>query len=72
MDGEVLQIVADVDCEKERMARMVVGSHGLTIAETAKAVNESMQNLLGQQLFVRILVKVNGKLYNLPSAQSAH
>lgn len=65
MDGEVLQIVADVLCEKDRIARKVVGSHGMTIMEIAKSVNEFMQNLLGQQLFIRILVKVDGKVFDI-------
>lgn len=65
MEGEVLQIVAEVECKKDRVARIVIGEHGLTIVAVAKEVNESMQNLLAQQLFVRILVKVNGKLYDM-------
>lgn len=64
MEGEVLQIVVEIDCKKDREARIVLGEHGLTITAVAKEVNESMQNLLAQQLFVRILVKVNGKLYD--------
>lgn len=65
MEGEVLQIVAEVECKKDRIARIVVGEHGLTIMAVAKEVNESLQNLLGQQLFVRILVKVDGKLFDI-------
>ncbi|EFO24755.1 hypothetical protein LOAG_03726 [Loa loa] len=64
MEGEVLQIVAEVECKKDRIARIVVGEHGLTIMAVAKEVNESLQNLLAQQLFVRILVKVEGKLFD--------
>ncbi|VIO88425.1 Hypothetical GTP-binding protein E02H1.2 in chromosome II, putative [Brugia malayi] len=64
MQGEVLQIVAEVECKKDRIARIVVGDHGLTIIAVAKEVNESLQNLLAQQLFVRILVKVGGKLFD--------
>ncbi|MCP9256986.1 hypothetical protein DINM_000214 [Dirofilaria immitis] len=65
MDGEVLQIVAEVECKKDRIARIVVGEHGLTITAVAKKINESLQNLLAQQLFVRILVKVEGKLFDI-------
>lgn len=65
MEGEVLQIVAEVECKKDRIARIVVGEHGLTITAVAKEVNESLQNLLAQQLFVRILVKVEGKLFDI-------
>ncbi|VDK77323.1 unnamed protein product [Litomosoides sigmodontis] len=65
MEGEVLQIVAEVECKKDRIARVVTGGHGLTIVAVAKEVNESLQNLLGQQLFVRILVKVEGKLFDI-------
>uniref|UniRef100_A0A915PRL8 G domain-containing protein n=1 Tax=Setaria digitata TaxID=48799 RepID=A0A915PRL8_9BILA len=65
MEGEVLQIVAEIECKKDRIARIVVGEHGLTVAAVAKEVNESLQNLLAQQLFLRILVKVNGKLFDL-------
>lgn len=64
VEGEVLQIVAEVECEKDRVARILVGQHGLTIMAVAKVVNESLQNLLAQQLFVRILVKVEGKLFD--------
>ncbi|KAL3989699.1 50S ribosome-binding GTPase family protein [Acanthocheilonema viteae] len=65
MEGEVLQIVAEVECKKDRIARIVIGEHGLTITAVAKEVNESLQNLLAQQLFVRILVKVEGKLFDI-------
>lgn len=65
MEGEVLQIVAEVECKKDRVARIVIGEHGLTIIAVSKEVNESLQNLLGQQLFVRILVKVEGKLFDI-------
>ncbi|VDN06649.1 unnamed protein product [Thelazia callipaeda] len=64
MEGEVLQIVAEIECKKDRIARIVVGEHGLTITAVAKEINESLQNLLAQQLFVRILVKVNGKVFD--------
>ncbi|VDK59786.1 unnamed protein product [Gongylonema pulchrum] len=65
MEGEVLQIVAEVECGKDRVARVVVGQHGLTVVAVAKSVNEAMQDLLAQQLFIRILVKVNGKMYQI-------
>ncbi|VDO75343.1 unnamed protein product [Onchocerca flexuosa] len=65
MEGEVLQIVAEVECKKDRIGRIVVGEHGSTIVAVAKEVNESMQNLLAQQLFLRILVKVEGKLFDI-------
>uniref|UniRef100_A0A2K6VXM5 G domain-containing protein n=2 Tax=Onchocerca TaxID=6281 RepID=A0A2K6VXM5_ONCVO len=65
MEGEVLQIVAEVECKKDRIARIVVGEHGSTIIAVAKEVNESLQNLLAQQLFLRILVKVEGKLFDI-------
>uniref|UniRef100_A0A0R3RS81 KH type-2 domain-containing protein n=1 Tax=Elaeophora elaphi TaxID=1147741 RepID=A0A0R3RS81_9BILA len=65
MEGEVLQIVAEVECKKDRIARIVIGEHGLTITAVAKEVNESLQNLLAQQLFVRILVKVESKLFDI-------
>lgn len=61
-EGDVLQIVTEVRCDKERHARLVLGRSGTTIISIGKNVNEIMQNLFKQQLFVRILVKANGKL----------
>uniref|UniRef100_F1L7Z2 GTP-binding protein n=1 Tax=Ascaris suum TaxID=6253 RepID=F1L7Z2_ASCSU len=62
MEGDVLQIVAEVQCDKEKWGRYVLGKGNSKIMKIGKAVNVSMQNLFKQQLFVRILVKSRGKL----------
>ncbi|VDK64180.1 unnamed protein product, partial [Anisakis simplex] len=62
VEGDVLQIVAEVNCEKERWAHYILGKDNNKIIKIGKAVNVLMQNLFKQQLFVRILVKANGKI----------
>ncbi|VDO65368.1 unnamed protein product [Heligmosomoides polygyrus] len=64
-DGEVLQIVVEVHCEKERIGRLVLGKGGQRIADIGKRVNEHMSNLFARQLFVRILVKHDKKIINI-------
>ncbi|GMT33591.1 hypothetical protein PFISCL1PPCAC_24888, partial [Pristionchus fissidentatus] len=63
-DGEILQVVVDINCGKERIARNLVGRGGSKIIEVGKRVNNHMTSLFQRQLFVRILVKFNGKVYN--------
>ncbi|KAK6746236.1 hypothetical protein RB195_012384 [Necator americanus] len=62
VEGEVLQIVVEINCDKERIGRLIVGKGGRRIAEIGKRVNDHMHNLFERQLFVRILVKNNGKI----------
>ncbi|KAK6031992.1 hypothetical protein OSTOST_01838 [Ostertagia ostertagi] len=66
-DGEVLQIVVDIHCEKERIGKLIIGKGGQRIAEIGKRVNDHMSNLFARQLFVRILVKHNKKVINVLS-----
>ncbi|KAK5975947.1 G domain-containing protein [Trichostrongylus colubriformis] len=66
-DGEVLQIVVEVPCEKERIGKLVLGKGGQRIAEIGKRVNDHMSNLFARQLFVRILVKHNNKVVSILS-----
>lgn len=61
-EGEVLQIVAEVRCPKERWGHYVLGRNGSKISRIGKEVNVAMQNLFKQQLFVRILVKANNRI----------
>ncbi|GMR33493.1 hypothetical protein PMAYCL1PPCAC_03688, partial [Pristionchus mayeri] len=63
-EGEVLQIVVDINCEKERVARSLVGKGGSKIIEVGRKVNDQMTTLFQRQLFVRILIKLNGKVYD--------
>ena len=72
VDGEVLQIVATINCPKERLAKYVIGGTGGKITRIAKAVNATMQNLLKQQLFVRLLVKANGKVIETIGSKIGH
>ncbi|RCN50154.1 hypothetical protein ANCCAN_03759 [Ancylostoma caninum] len=62
VEGEVLQIVVEINCDKERIGRLLVGKGGRRIAEIGKRVNDHMHTLFARQLFVRILVKHNGKI----------
>ncbi|PIO76020.1 hypothetical protein TELCIR_01911 [Teladorsagia circumcincta] len=57
----VLQVVVDIHCEKERIGKLILGKGGQRIAEIGKRVNDHMSNLFARQLFVRILVKHNKK-----------
>ncbi|KHJ88412.1 hypothetical protein OESDEN_11794 [Oesophagostomum dentatum] len=67
-EGEVLQIVVEINCDKERIGRLLVGKGGRRIAEIGKRVNDHMHSLFARQLFVRILVKCNGKIVDLLSS----
>ncbi|KHJ92200.1 hypothetical protein OESDEN_07916 [Oesophagostomum dentatum] len=67
-EGEVLQIVVEINCDKERIGRLLVGKGGRRIAEIGKHVNDHMHSLFARQLFVRILVKCNGKIVDLLSS----
>ncbi|GMT03405.1 hypothetical protein PENTCL1PPCAC_25579 [Pristionchus entomophagus] len=62
-DGEVLQIVVDIHCDKERVARNLIGKGARKIIDVGKRVNDHMATLFQRQLFVRILVKYKGKVY---------
>ncbi|VDO73896.1 unnamed protein product [Haemonchus placei] len=66
-DGEVLQIVVDIPCEKERIGKLVLGKGGQRIVDIGKRVNDHMSNLFARQLFVRILVKHNKKVMSILS-----
>ncbi|KAK6055443.1 hypothetical protein COOONC_07052 [Cooperia oncophora] len=66
-DGEVLQIVVDINCDKERIAKFVLGKGGQRIVDIGRRVNDHMSNLFARQLFVRILVKHNKKIMNILS-----
>ncbi|WKY14097.1 hypothetical protein Q1695_000002 [Nippostrongylus brasiliensis] len=60
-DGEVLQILIEIRCDKERTGRLVLGRGGQRIAAIGKRVNDHMGNLFARQLFVRIVVKHAGE-----------
>ncbi|CAJ0575421.1 unnamed protein product, partial [Mesorhabditis spiculigera] len=64
-DGEVLQIVVDIPCKTERIAKLIIGkSGGSRIIEIGQRVNDHLATLFQRQLFVRILVKHQGKIVN--------
>ncbi|VDK56692.1 unnamed protein product [Cylicostephanus goldi] len=62
VEGEVLQIVVEINCDKERIGRLLIGKGGRRIAEIGKRVNDHMHSLFARQLFVRIIIKHNGKV----------
>ncbi|CAJ0589845.1 unnamed protein product [Cylicocyclus nassatus] len=62
VDGEVLQILVEISCNKERIGRLLIGKGGRRITEIGKRVNDHMHSLFARQLFVRIVVKHNGKV----------
>ncbi|EPB77960.1 hypothetical protein ANCCEY_02946 [Ancylostoma ceylanicum] len=51
VEGEVLQIVVEINCDKERIGRLLVGKGGRRIAEIGKRVNDHMHTLFARQLF---------------------
>ncbi|KAJ1364292.1 hypothetical protein KIN20_024355 [Parelaphostrongylus tenuis] len=63
--GDVLQIVVEISCEKERIGRLVLGKGGRRITEIGKRVNDHMHNLFTRQLFVRVLIKHKGQIVNV-------
>ncbi|VDM60457.1 unnamed protein product [Angiostrongylus costaricensis] len=64
-DGDVLKIVVEIPCEKERIGRLVLGKGGQRIAEIGRRVNDHMHNLFTRQLFVRVLIKHKGQIVNV-------
>ncbi|KAF8381776.1 eral-1 [Pristionchus pacificus] len=56
-DGELLQIVVDINCDKERIARNLTGKGGAKVTEVSRRVNDHMATLFQRQLFVQIQVK---------------
>ncbi|CAJ0595522.1 unnamed protein product [Cylicocyclus nassatus] len=62
VDGEVLQIAVEINCNKERIGRLLIGKGDRRITEIGKRVNDHMHSLYARQLFVRIIVKHNGKV----------
>lgn len=66
-DGDVLKIVVEIPCDKERIGRLVLGKGGQRITEIGKRVNDHMHNLFTRQLFVRVLIKHKGQVVNILS-----
>uniref|UniRef100_A0A0K0DF30 G domain-containing protein n=1 Tax=Angiostrongylus cantonensis TaxID=6313 RepID=A0A0K0DF30_ANGCA len=64
-DGDVLKIVVEILCEKERIGRLVLGKGGQRITEIGRRVNDHMHNLFTRQLFVRVLIKHKGQIVNV-------
>ncbi|KAK0403308.1 hypothetical protein QR680_016851 [Steinernema hermaphroditum] len=60
--GDVLQIIVDINCDKARVAQMVLGKGGSRVAAAERVVNKHLQNLFQQQLFVRLHVRNKNQL----------
>ncbi|KJH42231.1 hypothetical protein DICVIV_11783 [Dictyocaulus viviparus] len=48
-DGEILQIVVEINCEKDRVGRVVLGNGGWRVTEIGRRVNDHMHNLFTRQ-----------------------
>ena len=60
-----LYIAVEIDCEKNRVARLIVGKEGQRIAEITDRVRSHMHTLFQRDLVLRINVKCNKKEYNI-------
>ncbi|CAL2031148.1 unnamed protein product [Caenorhabditis brenneri] len=60
--GEVLQIVGEIRCEKPRDGSLIIGKGGKRIAEIGRRVNEHLHSLFQRQLYARLIVTCKGKL----------
>lgn len=60
--GEVLQIVGEIRCQKQRDGSLVIGKGGKRISEIGRRVNEHLHALFQRQLYARLIVTHNGKL----------
>ncbi|UMM15723.1 hypothetical protein L5515_013041 [Caenorhabditis briggsae] len=60
--GEVLQIVGEIRCQKPRDGSLVIGKGGKRISEIGRRVNEHLHSLFQRQLYARLIVTCNGKL----------
>lgn len=60
-----LYIAVEIDCEKDRVARLIVGKEGQRIAEITDRVRSHMHTLFQRDLVLRINVKCNKKEYNI-------
>ena len=62
---QMLRIVAEINCEKERDARLVLGKEGFRIDDITRRVNDHMYTLFQRQLGVQILVKCRNKVVDI-------
>ncbi|EFO84300.1 hypothetical protein CRE_20465 [Caenorhabditis remanei] len=60
--GEVLQIVGEIRCQKPRDGTLIIGKGGKRISEIGRRVNEHLHSLFQRQLYARLIVTCNGKL----------
>ncbi|CAA87384.1 GTPase Era, mitochondrial [Caenorhabditis elegans] len=60
--GEVLQIVGEIRCQKPRDGSLIIGKGGKRISEIGRRVNEHLHSLFQRQLYARLIVTHNGKL----------
>uniref|UniRef100_A0A8R1HP27 Era-type G domain-containing protein n=1 Tax=Caenorhabditis japonica TaxID=281687 RepID=A0A8R1HP27_CAEJA len=60
--GEVLQIVGEIRCQKPRDGSLIIGKSGKRISEIGRRVNEHLHSLFQRQLYARLIVTHNGKL----------
>ncbi|CAD6186574.1 unnamed protein product [Caenorhabditis auriculariae] len=60
--GEVLQIVGDIQCAKHRDGVLIIGKGGGRISEIGRRVNAHLHSLFQRQLYVRLVVSHKGKL----------
>uniref|UniRef100_A0A1I7T4B2 Era-type G domain-containing protein n=1 Tax=Caenorhabditis tropicalis TaxID=1561998 RepID=A0A1I7T4B2_9PELO len=61
-NGEVLQIVGEIRCEKPRDGLLIIGKGGKRLAEIGRRVNEHLHSLFQRQLYARLIVTCKGKL----------
>ena len=58
MDNGVVNIEADIICEKQAHKAMIIGKGATKIKEISTAARKDIEKLLGQKVFLSIFVKV--------------
>uniref|UniRef100_A0A0N4ZSL7 G domain-containing protein n=1 Tax=Parastrongyloides trichosuri TaxID=131310 RepID=A0A0N4ZSL7_PARTI len=60
-NDERLNIIVELICDKKRWAKLLIQNNPSRIAYMEDSVNNIIQNLINQPLFIKLLVKYNGQ-----------
>ena len=67
MDNGVVNIEADIVCEKQAHKAIVIGKGASKIKEISTSARKDIENLLGQKVFLNVFVRVKEEWRNNPT-----
>ena len=67
MDNGVVNIEADIVCEKQAHKAIVIGKGASKIKEISTSARKDIENLLGQKIFLNVFVRVKEEWRNNPT-----